>query len=326
MRNLIFLLITVSVIISTIFMNPFNKNTSAANTEKNWTIAIHGGAGTMSKNIPDSLKNNYLQSLETALDSGIKLLSEGGTALDVVEAVIKQMEDNPHFNAGKGAVFNAEGKHELDASIMDGSNLKNGAVAIVTKVKNPITLARLVMEKTNHVLLAGEGSDRFAEEMGVELVDNKYFDTPQRYEQWKKLLQNEKKGTVGAVVLDSYGNIAAGTSTGGTSNKLKGRIGDSPLINAGTYANNKTCGVSATGTGEKFITHTVAYNISALMEFKGLSLKEAADEIIFNRLEKGDGGIVAVDKDGNYYMPFNTIGMYRAAASSSGVKEVKIWE
>jgi len=312
-----------------LFFTSLNSDTIAQNkTNKNYTIVIHGGAGYISKDIPDSTKNIYLKSLKTALSIGKNILSKGGKSIDAVEQVIRYMEDNPNFNAGKGAVFTAKGTHELDASIMDGKNLSTGAVAGVTIIKHPITLAREVKEKTKHVLLAGPGADQFGREVGVEIVNNHYFDTPRRLKNWKKRHNKkiDKHGTVGCVAIDIYGNIAAGTSTGGLSDKMHGRVGDSPLINAGTYANNKTCGVSATGIGELFIRNTVAFNISALMEYKGYSLKQAADEMIHKRLKPGSGGIIAVDKDGNYVFSFNTKGMFRGVANSKGLFEVKIWE
>ncbi len=307
----------------------FSSVTLFCQSEKeNYAIVIHGGAGFISKDIPDSVKTSYLNSLKIALSIGKNILAEGGKSIDAVEQVIRYMEDNPNFNAGKGAVFTSEGKHELDASIMDGKDLSTGAVAGVTIVKHPISLARLVKEKTNHVLLAGPGADKFAKNMKVEIVDNHYFDTPARLKSWQQQHKQkiEKHGTVGCVAIDKYGNIAAGTSTGGLSDKMPGRVGDSPLVNAGTYANNKTCGVSATGTGELFIRNTVAFNISALMEYKGYSLKQASDEMIHKRLDKGTGGIIAVDKDGNYVFSFNTPGMFRGVANSKGLFEVKIWE
>ena len=312
-----------------LFFTSLNSDTIAQNkTNKNYTIVIHGGAGYISKDIPDSTKNTYLKSLKIALSIGKNILAKGGKSIDAVEQVIRYMEDNPNFNAGKGAVFTAKGTHELDASIMDGKDLSTGAVAGVTIIKHPITLARKVKEKTKHVLLAGPGADQFGREVGVEIVNNHYFDTPRRLKNWKKRHNKkiEKHGTVGCVAIDIYGNIAAGTSTGGLSDKMHGRVGDSPLINAGTYANNKTCGVSATGIGELFIRNTVAFNISALMEYKGYTLKQAADEMIHKRLKPGSGGIIAVDKDGNYVFSFNTLGMFRGVANSKGLFEVKIWK
>ena len=292
----------------------------------NYTIVIHGGAGYISPEIPLEVKEAYQKSLTTALNIGKEILEDGGTSIDAVEQVIRFFEDDSLFNSGKGAVFTSEGKHELDASIMVGKDLSTGAVAGVKTIKNPISLARLVMEKTPHVLFAGEGADELGKKFGVDIVDNKYFDVERRFQQWKIKYQKNIKGTVGCVAIDKDGNITAGTSTGGLTDKWSGRVGDSPLINAGTYADNNTCGVSATGQGELFIRNTVAYNISALMKFKGLSLKEAADEMIFNVLPEGSGGIIAIDKDGNYALIFNTASMLRGVANSDGVFEVKIWQ
>ena len=324
MRSIILIFATTIIIAGTFLIDISGKKEQFPASGK-YTIVIHGGAGTISKSIPDSLKEKYLASLSEALMIGKEILEKGGKSIDAVEQVVRYLEDNPLFNAGKGAVYTSEGTHELDASIMDGSNLSTGAATLIKRVKNPITLARHVMEKTPHVLLGGEGAEKFAEEMGLEIVENNYFDTENRQNQLKK--EKEKvKGTVGCVALDLHGNLAAATSTGGRTNKMPGRIGDSPLINAGTYANNKTCAVSGTGIGEEFIRHTVAYNVSALMEFKGMNLKEAADEVVFKILKKDDGGIIAVDKDGNFAAPFSTLGMYRGAANSDGLFEVKIWE
>jgi beta-aspartyl-peptidase (threonine type) len=296
---------------------------------KLYTIVIHGGAGTIDQSMPDSVKQEYLQSLTHALEIGKNILAAGGTSLDAVEKVLNYFETDPKFNAGIGSVYNSEGLHEMDASIMDGRDLACGAVAGVQHVPHPISLARLVMEKTSHVLLAGEGAEKFAESMGIKLVPSSYFDTPGRYTQWqeyRKKLEKGKHGTVGCVARDAYGNLAAGTSTGGMTNKMPGRIGDSPLIGDGTYANNKTCAVSCTGWGEKFIKNTVAFNVSALMEYKGMTLVRAADEMIFSRLQPDDGGLIAVDNDGNYAMPFNSSGMFRGVATSAGIFEVKIWK
>ncbi len=293
-----------------------------------YVIVIHGGAGYTSPDISDSLKLIYLNSLNNALQLGKEILENGGSSLDAVEQVVRLMEDDTVFNAGKGAVFTEAGTHELDASIMNGFDLSCGAVAGVTKIKNPISLARLVMEKTPHVFFAGSGADMLGEKFDVEMVDNTYFRTDFRYQQWLKSRQKEDKstGTVGCVALDKSGNIAAATSTGGRGDKWIGRVGDSPIIGAGNYANNKTCGVSATGWGELFIRHNVAFNISALMEYKGLSLQDACDEMLFNRLAEGTGGLVAIDKFGNYYMPFNTASMFRGVATSEGVFETAIWK
>lgn len=294
--------------------------------ENNYTIVIHGGAGYISPDISAGVKEAYEISLTRALTIGKDILENGGSSLLAVELVIRFFENDSLFNAGKGAVFTSVGTHELDASIMNGVDLSTGAVAGVKTIKNPITLARLVMEQTPHVLFAGEGADKLGKKFKVDIVDNNYFDINRRYQQWKMKQQEKIKGTVGVVALDKNGNIAAGTSTGGLTNKWPGRVGDSPLINAGTYADNNTCGVSATGQGELFIRNTVAYNISALMKFKNYSLQEAADEMIFNVLPEGSGGIIAVGKDGNYALLFNTSSMLRGVANSVGIFEVKIWE
>jgi L-asparaginase / beta-aspartyl-peptidase len=299
---------------------------SAFSQNGKYTIVIHGGAGTLDPNMSEAEKSAYINSLTTGLNIGKKILEEVRSSLDAVEQVVRYFEDDSLFNAGKGAVFTSEGKNELDASIMDGRDLSCGGVAGVTIIKHPITLARLVKEKTPHVLFAGRGADELGKKLGVEIVDNSYFRVERRYEQWKKIKESEPKGTVGCVAIDQYGNIAAATSTGGLTDKLPGRVGDSPLVNAGTYANNKTCGVSATGQGELFIRNTVSFNISALMEYKGLTLEEAANEMVFNRLPKDSGGIIAVDKDYNYTLQFNTSSMLRGVATSEGIFEIKIWK
>ena len=302
------------------------KPTGSSAEQHKFTILLHGGVGTISRDMPDSIKIDYLLSLTNALSLGKKILENGGSSLDAVEQVVRFLEDDSKFNAGKGAVYTSEGTHELDASIMDGRDLSCGAVAGVKIIKNPISLARLVMENTSHVLLAGEGAEKFGKNMKVEIVENKYFDTPRRFEQWQNTIKNETKGTVGCVALDVYGNLAAATSTGGVVNKMSGRVGDSPIIGAGTYANNNTCAVSCSGKGELFIKHSVAYNVSALIEYKNYSLEKAATEIIHKQITKGDGGLIAVDKNGKYAIVYNTTGMFRAAANSEGIFEVKIWE
>lgn len=297
--------------------------------KKKYTIVLHGGAGEIGKNMPEEIKKDYKRSLVKALKLGQDILAGGGTAMDAVEKVLNYFETDPKFNAGIGAVYTSTGTHELDASIMDGRDLACGAVAGVKHIAYPISLARLVMEKTPHVLLAYKGAEEFAEKMGIKLVKNSYFDTPQRYKQWQdylKKLKSMKLGTVGCVALDEQGNLAAGTSTGGMTNKMPGRIGDSPLIGDGTYADNKTCAVSCTGRGEKFIKNAAAFNVSALMMYKGLTLKQASEVVIYKILKKGDGGLIAVDRNGDYSTPFNTEGMFRGAATSGGVFEVKIWQ
>jgi len=295
-----------------------------------WSLAIHGGAGTIPKDIPAAERDQYLASLRKALEIGRDVLAGGGTSLDAVEKVVRFLEDDPLFNAGKGAVYTHEGTHELDAAIMDGRDLSCGSVAALKTVRHPISLARLVKERSPHVFLVGDGAEAFATEMQVERVPNGWFDTPKRYEQLQEALKKEKeekpKGTVGAVALDQHGDLAAATSTGGLTNKRWGRIGDVPVIGAGTYANNKTCAISSTGWGEKFIRHTVAYDISALMEYAGLTLQQAADKVIHGKLDKDDGGVIGVAHDGSIALVFNSVGMYRGAADSNGRFEVKIWE
>jgi len=300
------------------------------------TIVIHGGAGALSPGrYTAEQEAAYRAKLNEALDAGYSVLERGGPALDAVEAVIVLMEDSPLFNAGKGAVFTRDGKNELDASIMDGSNKAAGAVAAVTRVKNPIRLARAVMEKSEHVMLAGEGAEEFANEQGIELVDPEYFRTERRWKEYRDALEKEKKGsalpaeikygTVGAVALDRAGNLAAGTSTGGRVLKRYGRIGDSPIIGAGTYADNKSCAVSGTGWGEYFIRLTVARDVCALAEYEGQSVASAAD-LVLERLKAagGDGGVIVLDRNGNYAMPFNTDGMFRAARQGDR-REVAIY-
>jgi len=272
--------------------------------------------------------------LAEAVDIGYAILEKGGTSLDAVEAVVQRLEDDSLFNAGKGSVFNSEGKVELDASIMDGNTLKAGAVAGVHHVKNPIRLARTVMEKSEHVFFIGDGAEKFAQEHGLELVDESYFFTEARWQSLQKakakesLTEKEKHGTVGAVALDQHGNLAAATSTGGMTNKKFGRIGDSPIIGAGTYADNETCAISATGHGEYFIRAVVAHDIASLMRYKGLSLQAAAEEVVMNKLAKlgGTGGIIAIDRNANIAMPFNTDGMYRAYKVHGGNTFVAIYK
>lgn len=294
-----------------------------------WAIVIHGGAGPMTKaNMDTSLEKQYKEALTVALHTGKKILAEGGTALDAVEMTIRVMEDNPLFNAGKGAVFTHEGKNELDASIMDGSNLAAGAVAAVTNIKNPIRAARMVMSRSPHVLLTGAGASQFAKEQGLEIVAPSYFYTQRRWNELQEILKKEKNGTVGCCALDRHGNLAAGTSTGGMDNKRYNRIGDTPIIGAGTYANNATCAISATGHGEYFIRWTVAHDISALMEYKGMSIQDAADLVVNKKLVKagGSGGVIGLDRKGSIAMMFNSEGMFRAFATADGKEAVLIFK
>jgi beta-aspartyl-peptidase (threonine type) len=296
-----------------------------------WALAIHGGAGTIPKDMPAERVAGYRGGLERALRLGTSILEEGGTSLDAVEQVIRTLEDDPHFNAGKGAVFNHDGEHELDASIMDGETLACGAVARVATVKNPISLARLVMARTPHVLLAGDGAERFAAAQGIDPVEQDYFFTEHRQRQYRKALAAADEGasgggTVGAVALDRAGNLAAGTSTGGLTNKMFGRVGDSPIVGAGTYAQNEACAVSGTGKGEEFIRHGVARSIAFLVEHQGLTVQDAAGRVIHEVLAPGDGGVIVLDHNGDLAMVFNTAGMYRGAADASGRFEVLIWD
>ena len=296
------------------------------NDKIDFAIAIHGGAGTITrKNMTPEKESGYRSKLEEALNTGYSILEKGGLSLDAVEATIRIMEDSELFNAGKGAVFTNAGTNELDASIMDGSNLKAGAVAGVKTVKNPISAARKVMDETWHVMLSGDGADLFAKEQNLEIVDPIYFYTQRRWDSLKKI-QSEKHGTVGCVALDKNGNLAAGTSTGGLTNKQWGRIGDSPIIGAGTYANNKTCAVSGTGQGEYFIRGNVAYDISAIMEYENLSVGKAARKVISKLSDLGgEGGVIAVDSHGNISMPFNTAGMYRGFRKSNSPAKILIY-
>jgi beta-aspartyl-peptidase (threonine type) len=296
------------------------------NDKIDFAIAIHGGAGTITrKNMTPEKESGYRSKLEEALNTGYSILEKGGLSLDAVEATIRIMEDSELFNAGKGAVFTNTGTNELDASIMDGSNLKAGAVAGVKTVKNPIFAARKVMEETWHVMLSGDGADLFAKEQNLEIVDPIYFYTQRRWDSLKKI-QSEKHGTVGCVALDKNGNLAAGTSTGGLTNKQWGRIGDSPIIGAGTYANNKTCAVSGTGQGEYFIRGNVAYDISAIMEYENLSVGKAARKVISKLSDLGgEGGVIAMDSHGNISMPFNTAGMYRGFRKSNSPAKILIY-
>ena len=290
-------------------------------------IAIHGGAGTIVRSSMSAEKEKqYTEALREALRAGYAVLQKGAAALDAIEIAIKSLEDCPLFNAGKGAVYNNAGKHEMDASIMSGKDLSAGAVSLIRNVRNPVSLARAVMEKSDHVFLCGEGAEVFARSANLAFEPDTYFDTPFRYEQWQAALKEDgtfldhniptdkKFGTVGAVALDIHGNLAAATSTGGMTNKKFGRVGDSPIIGAGTYANNNTCAISCTGHGELFIRSVVAYDISCLMEYKGLSLAEACHEVVMKKLVaiKGEGGLIAIDKNGNIELPFNSEGMYRA--------------
>jgi len=349
MRNLLFI---VSILV--IF---FGCKTDESSPEKeknqktnNFAIIIHGGAGTiLKKNMSDEKEAAYKAKLEEAIKVGHAILKKGGTSQEAVMKTIQIMEESPLFNAGKGAVFTHEETNELDASFMDGKTLNAGAVAGVTNVKSPIELAIKIMTDSDHVMLSGKGASIFAKEKGLEIVDPSYFYTERRFKSLQRIknrakteldhdnkkaafydadIKNSKFGTVGCVALDKNGNIAAGTSTGGMTNKRWGRIGDAPIIGSGTYANNKTCGVSSTGWGEYFIRSQVAYDISAQMEYQQKTLKEATSDVIQNKLTKlgGTGGVVALDKNGNMSFEFNTAGMYRASMNDTGELIIKIYK
>lgn len=308
---------------------------------KKISIAIHGGAGTLVKGMmtPEKEKN-YKIALQIALTKGYDVLKNGGTAIDAVEQAVIILENSPLYNAGKGSVFTANETHEMDASIMCGKSLNAGAVSLISGIKNPVSLAKDVMEKSEHVFLAGKGAMEFAKNHNYKLENNDYFYDEFRHNQWLEIKDSDefqldhsvkkdsKFGTVGAVACDQFGNIAAATSTGGMTNKKFGRVGDSPMIGAGNYANNKTCAISCTGSGEFFIRGVVAYDVSCLMEFKELSLEDASNEVINKRILEigGDGGLIAVDSKGNISMPFNTEGMYRASKSSNEEEVILIYK
>jgi len=305
-------------------------------------IVIHGGAGTMTRGTySEEQISEYISKLNEALETGYSALQNGSSAVEAVEQTIVVLENSPLFNAGKGAVFTSNGLNELGAAIMDGSNLKAGTVAGVTTVKNPIKLARAIMDKSEHVMMIGKGAEIFAKNNNIELVDPFYFRTEERWNALQKVIQNEKKkntsslnknidntfGTVGCVALDKNGNLAAGTSTGGMQNKKYGRVGDVPIIGAGTYANNNTAALSATGHGEFFIRNVVTHDISALMEYKNISIEKAANEVIMKKLvlQKGRGGVIGIDRQANITMAFNTSGMFRGFKTSDGKSIVKIF-
>lgn len=315
------------------------KNIPQANK---FGIVIHGGAGVIKKeNMTDSLRLAYEEKLEEAINVGHKILAEGGTALEAVQKTINVMENSPLFNSGKGAVLNANGVAELDASVMDGNTKNAGAISGVQHIKNPINLALKVMNESDHVMLSAEGAEEFAKLHDLEFVENAYFITERRKQALEAskakeqglssnafYLSNEKYGTVGCAALDMKGNLAAGTSTGGMTNKRYGRIGDSPIIGSGTYANNKTCAISATGHGEYFMRGVVAYDISAMMEYQGISLEKAAQRVIQKKLTDmgGTGGIIGIDRKGKVVMEFNTPGMFRASKNMKGETEIKMYK
>lgn len=348
-------------IIASVFMtlNICAQQNNTTPRMENFAIVIHGGAGTILKeNMNPEKEKAYRDKLNEALEAGYKILEAGGTALQAVIEAVKVMEDSPLFNAGKGSVYTHEETIEMDASIMDGKTGKAGAVAGVKTIKNPVTAAFAVMEKSEHVMMIGKGAEKFAEKCNLEIVDTSYFFDQNRLNQLRQLKEKEKAildhdgasgyakpdsseiefnvdlnpdkkfGTVGAVALDKQGNLAAATSTGGMTNKKFGRVGDAPIIGAGTYANNNTCAVSCTGHGEYFIRNVIAYDVAAIMEYKKYTLHKAADYVINHKLEKqnGKGGLIAIDNKGNIAMPFNTTGMYRAYKKSNGQQEIKIYK
>lgn len=338
-----------------LILTAFGCDVTPVSETPQWAIVIHGGAGTIERATTTAeLEAAYRTALSTVVEAGAKALRDGGSALDVVESTIRSMEDDPLFNAGRGAVFSAAGRNELDASIMEGSTLAAGAVAAVTRVRHPITLARAVMEKSPHVLLAGEGAEVFAEQQKLELVDPSFFFTERRWKELEKALKERGDpipsrppgvgkpqaanpeqssdehafGTVGVVAVDSKGNLAAGTSTGGRTGKLWGRIGDSPIIGAGTYASNQSCAVSGTGVGEFFIRLTIAREICALVQYQNNTIQQAADEVIQKRLSAidGSGGVIVVSPKGEMAWSFNTPGMYRARMSSTSPAQVSVFK
>jgi beta-aspartyl-peptidase (threonine type) len=349
----------------TLIVNPIVSAAADEIAVPHVVLGIHGGAGVTKKEMTPELEKHLRAGLEQALKEGYATLKKpGSTSLDAVETAIRVLEDNPWFNAGKGAVFTHDGRNELDASIMEGQMKKAGAVAGVTVVKNPISAARAVMEKTKHVMLIGHGAEVFARDAGLEIVDPKYFWTEERWKQLQDNLEKEREAsgkksdakkepakkergnsenqgaeirldrpgyewsTVGAVAVDAAGNLAAGTSTGGMSNKQYGRIGDSPIIGAGTYADNRSCAVSCTGHGEFFIRYAVSHDIAKLMEYKGLSVQQAADEVIRRKLKDagGEGAAIALDPKGNFAMSHNTEGLYRGYVTSDGKMTVMLFE
>ena len=324
------------------------NNHSNIDASTNFAIVIHGGAGGIKKEyFTEEQQKAYTTTLQEALNAGYEVLENGGVSLDAVQEAIKVLENSPLFNAGKGAVYNSDGNQEMDAAIMDGETLNAGAVAGVNHIKNPILAARMVMDSTSHVLLSGKGAEILASKFGLEMVDSSYFFTEKRMNQLKEvqgkektsldhtafLIKNEliddhKYGTVGAVAIDKNGNIAAGTSTGGMTNKKYGRIGDVPIIGAGTYANNKTCGISATGTGEFFIRSVAAHEVSSLIMYKNLSPANALHEVLFKQIGPlgGEGGMILIDKNGNVYWDFNSSGMFRAYKKSDGDSKIEMFE
>ncbi|MFP8489951.1 isoaspartyl peptidase/L-asparaginase family protein [Gracilimonas sp. Q87] len=342
MKKYLSLFTIFSLLILTSACQPVEESNTEPQESREWSIALHGGAGYVSKDMPEDRKQAYMESLEEALSIGSEILENGGTALDAIEKTVNYLEDNEMYNAGKGAVFTSEGRNELDAAIMDGSTLNAGAITGVTTVKNPISLARKVMTDSKHVFFSADGAETFADQTDVERVDPSYFYTESRYQSLQRALEQEeegqssllpvtdeqkawKYGTVGAVAKDVNGNLAAATSTGGMTNKKYGRVGDVPIIGSGTYANDEVA-VSATGWGEKIMLNVSAHTLAMYYKLNEATLQESMNYLVDDVLEPGDAGFIAVDKYGNYSMKTNTGSMFRAATDSDGNKEVGIWE
>jgi beta-aspartyl-peptidase (threonine type) len=347
MKNLFYVVVLTFILASCNQKSNLKENTKTREPNS-FAIVIHGGAGGIKKEyFTEEQQEAYKLELEEALKAGYNILEKGGISLDAVQAAINVMEDSPLFNAGKGAVYNSEGNQEMDAAIMDGKTLNAGAIAGINHIKNPILAARIVMDSSSHVLLSGKGAEILAAKYGIEMVDSSYFFTEKRMNQLKELQGKEKTkldhtaflinneliddhkfGTVGAVAIDKNGNIAAGTSTGGMTNKKYGRIGDVPIIGAGTYANNLTCGISATGTGEYFIRTVAAHEVSSLIKYKGFTPSEALNEVLFNQIGPlgGEGGMILLDKNGDVYWDFNSTGMFRGYKKSNGEKKIEMFE
>jgi len=346
MNRLSLLILSIFLVVS---CNKQANTTTIKNLKNNnFSIVIHGGAGGMKRaNFSESQENAYKEKMETSLNAGYEILQKGGSSIDAIQAAIIILEDSPLFNAGKGAVFNSEGQQEMDASIMNGKTLNTGAVAGINHVKNPILAANIVLDSSKHVLLSGKGAEILVKKYGAEMVPSSYFFTKKRFKQLEKLLGKDKTtldhsallqdrtllddhkyGTVGAVAIDKNGNIAAGTSTGGMTNKKYGRIGDSPIIGAGTYANNATCGISSTGTGEYFIRTVAAHEVSSIIKYTNASPKEALHRVIFNQIEPlgGKGGMILIDKNGDVFWDFNTSGMFRGYKKSNGESIIELFE
>ena len=304
--------------------------------DQKWAIALHGGAGYVSPDMPEERKKRYMAALDSALTIGVDILETGGSSLDAVEQTVRFLEDNPLFNAGRGAVFTSEGKNELDAAIMDGSQMNAGAATGLTTVKHPISLARIIMEESRHILFAGDGAEQYADQTTVERVDSEYFKVPARYEAWKRANESQgylesqpdngwKMGTVGCVAVDKTGRLVAGTSTGGMTNKRYGRVGDVPIIGSGTYADEQVA-VSATGWGERIMLNVSAHRLASHMRYTGANLDESMDYLVYELLNEGEAGFIAVDRDGNISMETNTGSMFRASQSEGGEKTVAIWK